>query len=166
MLGTLLLFDTQYPRPPCVPDRCSLHPTPANHGVRSAVQRISAALLDAWLQRLSEGMHCRNLHPTSSPTTSRSPSVLGRSDRTESLDGSVISFVLLHRRLLQSQPTIVRGCHHVAHMAHSTPDMAEVVSMRLSLQHVQVRPERPSKDPTDNFSSCQSPSSRPSAMDI
>lgn len=108
---------------------------------------------------------CRNLHPTSSPTTSRSPSVLGRSDRTESLDGSVISFVLLHRRLLKVNP-LSCGAATMLHTWPTRHQMAEVVSMRLSLQHVQVRPERPSNDPTDNFSSCQSPSCRPSAMDI
>ena len=65
---------------------------------------------------------CRNLHPTSSPTTSRSPSVLGRSDRTESLDGSVISFVLLHRRLLKVNPL---SCG-AATMLHTWPTRHQI----------------------------------------
>jgi UDP:flavonoid glycosyltransferase YjiC (YdhE family) len=39
------------------------------------------------------------------------PSVLGR--RMQSLVGSVISSALHHRKLLDSKPTMVRGCHHV-----------------------------------------------------
>lgn len=124
------MFGTQYPRRPCAPDRPSLHPAPANHCVRSAVQRISAALLDARLQRLWKGMHAMPYpaHPTSGPTTSRSPSVLGRSDTIESLHGSVISFVLLHHRLLRVNP-LSCGASTMLHTRPTRHQMTEVVLM-------------------------------------
>ena len=99
---------------------------------------------------------CRNLHPTSSPTTSRSPSVLGRSDRTESLDGSVISFVLLHHRLLRVNP-LSCGAAIMLHTRPTQHQMAEVVLMcgcRCYMCKCNPRDRATSNDPADSFSSC------------
>jgi hypothetical protein len=50
------------------------------------------------------------------------PSVFGR--RMQSLAGSVTSPTILHRELLDSKPTMVRGCHDVVDTAQLAPDVS------------------------------------------
>ena len=169
---------------------CLTRSTPDGHAHQTdviCIQRLrttvfavpsNGSALPCWMHDCSDcGKGCMPYpaHPTSGPTTSRSPSVLGRSDRTESLDGSVISFVLLHRRLLKVNP-LSCGAATMLHTWPTRHQMAEVVSMRLMLhtrptKHQMAeavlmcgcrcymckcnpRDRATSNDPADSFSSC------------
>jgi hypothetical protein len=62
-------------------------------------------------------------HPTLGYPHRTTPPVFGM--RMQSLAGSVISSTLLHRELLDSKPTMVRGCHDVVDTAQLAPDVSD-----------------------------------------
>jgi len=57
----------------------------------------------------------------------------------QSLAGSVISSTLLHRELLDSKPTMVRGCHDVVDTAQLAPDVSGDSHLWLLLVYIRER---------------------------
>lgn len=150
---------------------CLTRSTPDGHAHQTdvlCIQRLrttvfavpsNGSALPCWMHGCSDcGKGCMPYpaHPTSGPTTSRSPSVLGRSDRIESLHGSVISFVLLHYRLLRVNP-LSCGAAMMLHTRPTKHQMAEAVLMcgcRCYMCKCDPRDRATSYDPADSFSSC------------
>lgn len=57
----------------------------------------------------------------------------------QSLAGNVISSTLLHRELLASKPTMVRGCHDVVDTAQSAPHVSDDSQLWLLLVYISER---------------------------
>lgn len=109
------------------PGSCSLHPTSANRCTCVfAAQRSTLPYRPHGCRKVRKGTHAMpsctpHLRPDHYPHRT-TPSVFGR--RMQSLAGSVISSTLLHRELLDSKPTMVRGCHDVSDTAQIAPHVS------------------------------------------